>query len=106
MSKDIVLKIKFYFIDGNRWVQYVTSADNRHALPMLTSLLNTVCGYDPIGMGVPYNHLLFAHTSEPLVDVCLQILIVALDSDMQQVELNRNLNIVYIVIRTKKLYLL
>lgn len=52
---------------------------------MLTSLLNTVCGYDPIGMGVPYNHLLFADTSEPLVDVCLQILIVALDSDVQMV---------------------
>lgn len=54
---------------------------------MLTSLLNTVCGYDPIGMGVPYNHLLFSDTSEPLVDVCLQILIVALDSDVQQVKL-------------------
>ena len=53
---------------------------------MLTSLLNTVCGYDPIGMGVPYNHLLFADTTEPLVDVCLQILIVALDSDVQQVK--------------------
>lgn len=52
---------------------------------MLTSLLNTVCGYDPIGMGVPYNHLLFADTSEPLVDVSLQILIVALDSEVQQV---------------------
>ncbi|KAL4098434.1 hypothetical protein QTP88_023048 [Uroleucon formosanum] len=70
--------------NGNRWVQYVTSAENRHALPMLTSLLNTVCGYDPIGMGVPYNHLLFADTSEPLVDMCLQVIIVALDSDVQQ----------------------
>jgi len=56
---------------------------------MLTSLLNTVCGYDPIGMGVPYNHLLFADTSEPLVDMCLQILIVALDSDVQQVYINK-----------------
>lgn len=84
-------------LDGNRWVQYVTSAENRHALPMLTSLLNTVCGYDPIGMGVPYNHLLFADTSEPLVDVCLQILIVALDSDVQQVI---KLNIQGIVIST------
>ncbi|XP_050535376.1 protein HID1 isoform X2 [Daktulosphaira vitifoliae] len=68
----------------NRWVQYITSADNRHALPMLTSLLNTVCGYDPIGIGLPYNHLIFADTTEPLVDVCLQILIVSLDSGIQQ----------------------
>lgn len=76
-------------LESNRWVQYVTSAENRHALPMLTSLLNTVCGYDPIGMGVPYNHLLFADTTEPLVDMCLQILIVALDSDVQQVYINK-----------------
>lgn len=59
---------------------------------MLTSLLNTVCGYDPIGMGVPYNHLLFVDTTEPLVDVCLQILIVALDSDVQQVKFNNLFN--------------
>jgi len=84
----LISQFKIYFVDGNRWVKYITSAENRHALPMLTSLLNTVCGYDPIGMGVPYNHLLFTDTSEPLVDVCLQILIVALDSDVQQVKFN------------------
>lgn len=83
----------YVFLDGNRWVQYVTSTENRHALPMLTSLLNTVCGYDPIGMGVPYNHLLFADTSEPLVDVSLQILIVALDSEVQQVKFKFIINI-------------
>lgn len=53
----------------------------RHALPMFTSLLNTVCAYDPVGYGVPYNHLLFADSLEPLVDVALQILIVTLDHD-------------------------
>lgn len=30
----------------NRWIQYFTSAENRHALPLFTSLLNTVCAYD------------------------------------------------------------
>lgn len=49
---------------------------------MFTSLLNTVCSYDPVGIGVPYNHLLFTDTMEPLVEVCLQILIVTLDHDM------------------------
>lgn len=48
---------------------------------MFTSLLNTVCAYDPVGLGVPYNHLLFNDTVEPLVEACLQILIVTLDYD-------------------------
>uniref|UniRef100_A0A0A9Z9P0 Protein HID1 n=2 Tax=Lygus hesperus TaxID=30085 RepID=A0A0A9Z9P0_LYGHE len=66
----------------NKWVQYFTSSENRHALPIFTSLLNTVCAYDPVGLGLPYNHLLFADSWEPLVDVALQILIVALDHDV------------------------
>lgn len=65
----------------NKWIQYVTSAENRHALPMFTSLLNTVCAYDPVGLGVPYNHLLFADSAEPLVEAALQLLIVTLDHD-------------------------
>ncbi|KAJ2938047.1 hypothetical protein O0L34_g14501 [Tuta absoluta] len=65
----------------NQWIAYLTSPDNRHALPLFTSLLNTVCSYDPVGLGLPYNHLLFADTLEPLVEVALQILIVTLDHD-------------------------
>ncbi|XP_058791655.1 protein HID1 isoform X2 [Phymastichus coffea] len=65
----------------NKWIQYLTSSENRHALPMFTSLLNTVCAYDPVGFGVPYNHLLFTDSLEPLVEVALQILIVTLDHD-------------------------
>lgn len=61
--------------------RYLTSAENRHALPMFTSLLNTVCAYDPVGLGVPYNHLLFTDSIEPLVEAALQILIVTLDHD-------------------------
>lgn len=68
--------------EPNKWIAYFTSADNRHALPLFTSLLNTVCSYDPVGLGVPYNHLIFADTTEPLVEVCLQLLIVTLDHDM------------------------
>ena len=68
-------------VTPNRWIQYLTSSENRHALPMFTSLLNTVCAYDPVGLGVPYNHLLFTDSLEPLVDVSLQILIVTLDHD-------------------------
>lgn len=68
--------------DPNKWIAHFTSADNRHALPLFTSLLNTVCAYDPVGLGVPYNHFIFSDTMEPLVEVCLQILIVTLDHDM------------------------
>lgn len=65
----------------NRWVEWIVSTENRHALPMFTSLLNTVGSYDPIGLGLPYNHILFSDSKEPLVDVALQILIVTLDHD-------------------------
>ena len=58
--------------DTNRWVQYFTSSENRHALPLFTSLLNIVCGYDPAGI-LPYNHLLFSDTREELVEVALQV---------------------------------
>lgn len=65
----------------NRWIQYFTSAENRHALPLFTSLLNTVCAWHPVGT-LPYNHLLFQDYQEPLVEVCLQLLIVTLDHDV------------------------
>ncbi|XP_065074379.1 protein HID1 [Ochlerotatus camptorhynchus] len=68
--------------EPNKWIVHFTSAENRHALPLFTSLLNTVCAYDPVGIGVPYNHLLFTDTLEPMVEVCLQILIVTLDHDI------------------------
>ncbi|EEC10936.1 conserved hypothetical protein [Ixodes scapularis] len=55
----------------------------RHALPLFTSLLNVVCGYDPVGYGLPFNHLLFSDAREPLVEVCLQLLIVTLDHDFR-----------------------
>lgn len=68
---------------SNRWIHYFTGAENRHALPLFTSLLNTVCAYDPVGtFGVPYNHLLFQDFQEPLVEICLQLLIVTLDHDV------------------------
>ncbi|XP_075259274.1 protein HID1-like isoform X2 [Convolutriloba macropyga] len=66
----------------NPWISYFTSSDNRHALPLFTSLLNIVSSYDPVGYGVPYNHLMFRDYREPLVQVALQLLIVTLDHDV------------------------
>ena len=53
----------------------------RHALPLFTSLLNIVCSYDPVGYGVPYNHLMFLDSREPLVEVALQVLCVTLENE-------------------------
>lgn len=65
---------------NNQWIDYLTSADNRHALPLFTSLLNVTCAYDPIGYGVPYNHLMFNDSREALVEVALQLLCVSLET--------------------------
>ncbi|XP_040924361.1 protein HID1b isoform X2 [Betta splendens] len=65
----------------NPWVAFFCSAENRHALPLFTSLLNVVCAYDPVGYGFPYNHLLFSDHREQLVEQALQILVVTLEHD-------------------------
>ncbi|XP_078474678.1 protein HID1-like [Lampetra planeri] len=65
----------------NPWVSFFCSAENRHALPLFTSLLNVVCAYDPVGYGLPYNHLIFSDSREPLVEVACQVLVVTLDCD-------------------------
>ncbi|KAM3859663.1 protein HID1-like [Diretmus argenteus] len=65
----------------NPWVSFFCSTDNRHALPLFTSLLNVVCAYDPVGYGIPYNHLLFSDYREQLVEQAVQILIVTLEHE-------------------------
>ncbi|XP_072229876.1 protein HID1b [Leuresthes tenuis] len=65
----------------NPWVSFFCSTENRHALPLFTSLLNVVCAYDPVGYGFPYNHLLFSDHREQLVEQALQILVVTLEHE-------------------------
>lgn len=71
------------YLDDNRmrWIRHFASAENRHVLPLFTSLLNVVCSYDPVGYGLPYNYLLVGDSREPLVQAALQVLIVCLDRD-------------------------
>uniref|UniRef100_A0AAF5DNA0 HID1 domain-containing protein n=1 Tax=Strongyloides stercoralis TaxID=6248 RepID=A0AAF5DNA0_STRER len=64
-----------------RWITSFTSAENKHVLPIFTSLLNIICAYDPSGLGVPYNYLLLSDSREPLVSASLQLLLVSLDND-------------------------
>lgn len=72
-------------LDENRmrWIRSFTSAENRHVLPLFTSLLNVVACYDPVGYGLPYNYLLMSDCREPLVQTALHVLIVCLDRDAQ-----------------------
>ncbi|XP_029943465.1 protein HID1-like [Salarias fasciatus] len=65
----------------NPWVCFFCSPENRHALPLFTSLLNVVCAYDPVGLGIPYNHLLFWDRREQLVEQALQVLVVVLEPE-------------------------
>ena len=64
----------------------IVAVVSRHALPLFTSLLNVTCAYDPVGYGLPYNHLLFSDYREPLVEVAAQILVVTLDHDQPTVQ--------------------
>ena len=65
----------FIILDEHRlrWIARFTSGENKHVLPLFTSLLNIVCAYDPVGMGLPYNYLLFNDSREPLVEIALQV---------------------------------
>ncbi|KTF83462.1 hypothetical protein cypCar_00041469, partial [Cyprinus carpio] len=53
-----------------------------HALPLFTSLLNVVCAYDPVGYGIPYNHLMFSDQRGMLAELALQTLIVSLEQEL------------------------
>ncbi|ORX63181.1 hypothetical protein DM01DRAFT_1331256 [Hesseltinella vesiculosa] len=62
------------------WLGYVmTKLDKKIILVLLCSLINTSCKYDPLGWGVPYNHLMVANPREPLVAMCLRTLLILLD---------------------------
>ncbi|XP_051968934.1 protein HID1-like [Xyrauchen texanus] len=74
----------------NPWVSFFCSRENRHALPLFTSLLNVVCAYDPIGYGIPYNHLMFSDQRGALADLALQTLIVSLEQEL--IDSNANIN--------------
>lgn len=72
--------------EPNRWIEFFSSDRNRHALPLFTSLLNTVFAYNP-NSSLPFNHLLFNDSKEPLVEVSLQILIVVLDHEFSAINI-------------------
>lgn len=40
-----------------------------------------MCAYDPVGYGVPYNHLMFTDSREQLVEGALQVLCVTMENE-------------------------
>eukprot|EP01135_Chromosphaera_perkinsii_P003428 Nk52_evm52s242 gene=Nk52_evmTU52s242 len=80
-SKTLYVPSVEYGRDRNLWLSYFTGSDCkiRHLLPLFCSLLNVVFSYDPVGMGLPYQFYMFSDDREPLVEVCLTLLIVLLD---------------------------
>ena len=63
----------------NRWMLHFTSSENRHVLPILTSLLNVTCTYDPVGYGVPYYWTMVGDPRGDLVEAAVQLLCLVLD---------------------------
>lgn len=64
----------------DRWLHYIVAKTERKVvLALLCSTLNTACKYNPLGWGVPYNHMMFTDVREQLVVMCLRVLLVILD---------------------------
>lgn len=76
----------------NKWVELFASQQNRHTLPLFTSLLNTILAHDAnscsairllhIHLGlVKSSNFDYQETRAQLVQLALHVLIIALDSD-------------------------
>lgn len=63
----------------NKFLQHLTTTSHVRLVPLVCSLLNTVCTYDPVGYGVPFNYLLVEDHKQELVMDCLHLLLVLLD---------------------------
>ncbi|KAI7870969.1 high-temperature-induced dauer-formation protein-domain-containing protein [Spinellus fusiger] len=62
------------------WLHFIVTSTNRKVvLALLCSLLNTACKFNPMGWGVPYNHVMFTDTREQLVSMSLRTLLVITD---------------------------
>jgi hypothetical protein len=58
----------------NKWLDYLVSNENRYSRVLFYSLWNVIVTYDPIGWGVPYNHVLFSDPFEEQMSKATQLL--------------------------------
>ncbi|KAL0097800.1 high-temperature-induced dauer-formation protein-domain-containing protein [Phycomyces blakesleeanus] len=80
LSKSMYISSSQLLSKEDLWLRFVAAKTERKiVLVVLCSLMNTACKYDPIGWGVPYNHVLIANPREKLVTMCLRVLLILLD---------------------------
>ena len=63
----------------SRWLACACARDAPNAQLLLCSLLNTVCSYDPVGLGLPYGGSLAAEAPTTVVALSAQVLVALLD---------------------------
>eukprot|EP00501_MAST-03F_sp_TOSAG23-6_P000215 GSMAST32.ASY1.ANO1.218.1 assembled CDS len=78
-----------YTTKNNRWLNIFTSVDCPRVATVFTSLLNTICTYNPYNF-VPYSNSLMTDYREPLVDSSLQALLALLDFKPAGIELSED----------------
>lgn len=61
------------------WLEYFTGRVTPFTPVFFASLLNVSMRYDPVGWGVPYNHILSRDVSEQLMNVALELLSITLE---------------------------
>lgn len=80
LSKSMYTSPSHILAKDDLWLNYVVrKLDRKTILVLLCSFMNTACKYDPLGWGVPYNHVLVANPREILVAMCLRLLLILLD---------------------------
>jgi hypothetical protein len=64
---------------SDRWLECLTTQKSPFTPVMFVSLMNVAMRYDPVGWGVPYNHVLSQDVSEQLMNVSLELLMILLE---------------------------
>eukprot|EP01127_Copromyxa_protea_P004413 TRINITY_DN14278_c0_g1_i1.p1 TRINITY_DN14278_c0_g1~~TRINITY_DN14278_c0_g1_i1.p1 ORF type:complete len:860 (-),score=148.09 TRINITY_DN14278_c0_g1_i1:1-2259(-) len=84
-------QVKGYKSLPNKFIHYLIDIEDgcshKYASMLVTSLLQSIVGYDPIGWGVPYNHVLFYDVKEKLMERSLHLLCLLLDYTKNELKL-------------------
>jgi len=65
----------------SKWLDWFTETQDYYTEALLFSLINAFSTYDPIGWGIPYNHIMFADDHEAVSKLSVQILNILLTYD-------------------------
>lgn len=95
-SESLYMTVEKVKSTDNRWLHYIACNSTYYSLGLFYSLLNVGCAYDPIGWGIPYNHLMFADNQEELTDVSLQTLALLLNFNPVSKNNHKNIFIGYL----------